>query len=168
MTKKDIVRRIADELGCSQIETMRIVQKTFDAIMNVLAEEGRVELRNFGVFEVKKRKAPEGRNTSTDASDQQFAKCCPCRSLPILVQQWQWATTRSHQAVAWASPTLPGLDCWQARPASQGPIRPLLLHHGRLIDLASSRPSCMAKRARLYCQNRKQLSGYAALPRPSR
>ena len=47
MTKKDIVRHIADELGCTAIETMQIVQRTFDAIVDVLAE-GRVELRKFG------------------------------------------------------------------------------------------------------------------------
>ena len=29
----------------------------FDAIMETLATEGRIELRNFGVFEVQKRKA---------------------------------------------------------------------------------------------------------------
>ncbi|MGA2257205.1 MAG: HU family DNA-binding protein [Thermoguttaceae bacterium] len=49
MTKKDIAHRIADELGCPQPETMQIVQKTLDAIVNVLAEEGRVELKNFGI-----------------------------------------------------------------------------------------------------------------------
>ena len=65
MTKKDIVRRIADELGCSRIEAAPIVQKTLDAIINVLAAEGRVELRNFGVFAVKKRKARRARNPIT-------------------------------------------------------------------------------------------------------
>lgn len=65
MTKKDIVRRIADELDRTTIETAPIVQKTLDAIINVLAEEGRIELRNFGVFEVKKRKARQARNPRT-------------------------------------------------------------------------------------------------------
>ena len=65
MTKKDIIRRIADDLGRTTIETAPIVQKTLDAIINVLAEEGRIELRNFGVFEVKKRKARQGRNPRT-------------------------------------------------------------------------------------------------------
>ena len=65
MTKKNIVRRIADELGRTAVETAPIVQKTLDAIINVLAEEGRIELRNFGVFEVKKRKARQGRNPRT-------------------------------------------------------------------------------------------------------
>jgi nucleoid DNA-binding protein len=63
MTKKDIVRRIADDR--TELETKLIVQKTLDAIINVLAAEGRVELRNFGVFEVKKRKPRLARNPRT-------------------------------------------------------------------------------------------------------
>jgi len=55
MTKKNIVRRIADELDHTERETQQIVQRTLDVIISVLAEEGRVELRNFGVFTVKKR-----------------------------------------------------------------------------------------------------------------
>ena len=44
---------------------MQIVQKTLDAIISILAEEGRIELRNFGVFEVKKRKPRKARNPRT-------------------------------------------------------------------------------------------------------
>ncbi len=65
MTKKDIVRRIADELGRTTIETALIVQKMLDAIINILAAEGRVELRNFGVFTVKRWKPRQGRNPRT-------------------------------------------------------------------------------------------------------
>ena len=65
MTKKNIVRLIADELDRTELETKLIVQKTLDAIINVLAEEGRVELRNFGVFVVKKRKPRLARNPRT-------------------------------------------------------------------------------------------------------
>ena len=65
MTKKNIVRRITDELDRTELETKLIVQKTLDAIINVLADEGRVELRNFGVFIVKKRKPRQGRNPRT-------------------------------------------------------------------------------------------------------
>ena len=42
-----------------------IVQKTFDAIVETLVEDGRIELRNFGVFEVKKRAARKARNPRT-------------------------------------------------------------------------------------------------------
>jgi len=65
MTKKNIVRRIADELGCSQLTTMQIVQMTLDAIIDILAEEGRVEVHNSGVLKVKKRERRQARNPRT-------------------------------------------------------------------------------------------------------
>ena len=65
MTKKNIVQSIAEQLDRPQLKTKEIVQKTLDAIINVLATEGRVELRNFGVFEVRKRKPRQARNPRT-------------------------------------------------------------------------------------------------------
>ena len=65
MTRKDIARTIADQLGLSQLQTMQIVEKTLDAVVNTLVEEGRVELRNFGVFEVRRRKARKAHNPRT-------------------------------------------------------------------------------------------------------
>lgn len=65
MTKKEIVKTISDEIGLTQLKTKEIVQKTFDAIVETLCEEGRIELRNFGVFEVKKRAARKARNPRT-------------------------------------------------------------------------------------------------------
>lgn len=65
MTKKEIVKAISDELGLTQLKTKEIVQKTFDAIVETLVEDRRIELRNFGVFEVKKRAARKARNPRT-------------------------------------------------------------------------------------------------------
>jgi integration host factor subunit beta len=65
VTKKNIVRTISEELGLTQHETRQIVQKTFDAIVRILAEERRVEPRNFGVFEVRWRKSRKARNPRT-------------------------------------------------------------------------------------------------------
>ena len=65
MTKKEIVKTISDEIGLTQLKTKEIVQKTFDAIVETLVEERRIELRNFGVFEVKKRAARMARNPRT-------------------------------------------------------------------------------------------------------
>lgn len=65
MTKKEIVKQISEELGLTQLKTKEIVQKTFDAIVDTLLSERRIELRNFGVFEVKKRKARKARNPRT-------------------------------------------------------------------------------------------------------
>lgn len=65
MTKKEIVKAISDELGLTQLTTKEIVQKTFDAIIETLVEDRRIELRNFGVFEVKMRAARKARNPRT-------------------------------------------------------------------------------------------------------
>ena len=65
MTKKEIVKAISEEIGLTQLKTKEIVQKTFDAIVETLVRDRRIELRNFGVFEVKKRAARKARNPRT-------------------------------------------------------------------------------------------------------
>ena len=65
MTKKEIVKTISDETGLNQQQIKTIVQKTFDAIVATLVEEGRIELRNFGVFQVRPRAARKARNPRT-------------------------------------------------------------------------------------------------------
>lgn len=65
MTKKEIVKKISDEMGLTQLKTKDIVQRTLDEIIQTLVEEGRIELRNFGVFEVKRRAPRKARNPRT-------------------------------------------------------------------------------------------------------
>jgi nucleoid DNA-binding protein len=65
VTKKEIVKTISEAIGMTQLKTKEIVQKTFDAIVETLVEEKRIELRNFGVFEVKERAARKARNPRT-------------------------------------------------------------------------------------------------------
>src|SRR6202051_3605419 len=65
VTKKEIVKQISERIGLTQLKTKDIVQQTFDAIVETLLEVGRIELRNFGVFEVKQRKARKARNPRT-------------------------------------------------------------------------------------------------------
>ncbi|MCA8992880.1 MAG: integration host factor subunit beta [Planctomycetaceae bacterium] len=62
MTKKEIVKTISEECNLTQLVTKKVVQMTFEAIIDALVSEGRIELRNFGVFEVKKRAARKARN----------------------------------------------------------------------------------------------------------
>jgi nucleoid DNA-binding protein len=65
MTKKDIVLKISEDLGIKQIQVKKIVQKTFDCIVETLSRGEKVELRNFGVFKIKERKPRTGRNPKT-------------------------------------------------------------------------------------------------------
>ena len=65
MTKKDIILRVADETNLKQIDVKRVVQKTFDCIIEALVRGENIELRNFGVFKIKQRKSRTGRNPRT-------------------------------------------------------------------------------------------------------
>lgn len=69
MTKRDIVIRISEETGLVQQQVLDVVQKTLDYISEALAKGDKVELRNFGVFEVKIRKARVGRNPNAPETD---------------------------------------------------------------------------------------------------
>ncbi|MBD3264243.1 MAG: integration host factor subunit beta [Candidatus Omnitrophica bacterium] len=65
MRKRDIVLSISQDTGIKQVVVKEVVQKTFDTILKALKEGNRIELRNFGVFQVKKRKKRVGRNPKT-------------------------------------------------------------------------------------------------------
>ena len=65
MTKRDIVAQIAAELGLPATTVSKVVQQTLDAIIETLATDGRIELRDFAVFEVCRRKARKARNPRT-------------------------------------------------------------------------------------------------------
>ena len=65
MTKKDVVRLVAEKTELSQQQAKEVVQKTFESIIEVLVKDGRIELRNFGVFAVKLRAARSARNPRT-------------------------------------------------------------------------------------------------------
>lgn len=69
MTKRDLVVRISEETGLVQQDVLNVVQKTLDYIGEAVAKGTKVELRNFGVFEVKIRKARVGRNPNAPAAD---------------------------------------------------------------------------------------------------
>ena len=65
MTKKDMAKAIGERAGIPQVQAREIVQGVFEGITETLVREGRIELRNFGVFEVKKRKPRLARNPRT-------------------------------------------------------------------------------------------------------
>jgi nucleoid DNA-binding protein len=62
MTKRDLVVKIANETGFIQADVAEVVQHTLDYIADELASGENIELRNFGVFEIKIRKSRKGRN----------------------------------------------------------------------------------------------------------
>jgi nucleoid DNA-binding protein len=69
LTKRDLVTRISGENGLTQQQVFDVVQKTLDYIAEALSKGDKVELRNFGVFEIKIRKARVGRNPNKPETD---------------------------------------------------------------------------------------------------
>ena len=65
-TKKDIVNTIAAQMQLKQSVVNEVVKRTFDAIIEVLLREQRVELRDFGVFKIRTRASRQARNPRTN------------------------------------------------------------------------------------------------------
>ncbi len=64
-TKRELVKSIAEKTALTQAQTAEVIQATLDAIADTVLMEGRIEFRNFGVFEVKRRQARKARDPRT-------------------------------------------------------------------------------------------------------
>ena len=63
MTKSQLIARIAERFPyLTARDAARVVNTMFDEIRDTMARDGRVELRGFGSFSVRHRKARRGRN----------------------------------------------------------------------------------------------------------
>ncbi len=69
MTKRDLVVKIARETNIIQNDVAEIVQITLDSIADELKAGKSIELRNFGVFEIKVRKSRKGRNPNAPENE---------------------------------------------------------------------------------------------------
>jgi nucleoid DNA-binding protein len=107
VTKKEIVKTISEEIGLTQLKTKEIVQKTFDAIVETLVEERRIELRNFGVFEVKERAARKARNPRTgqrvDVPEKFVVTFKPGKEMEEKVRQLEQQAAEKKAAAAQAA-----------------------------------------------------------------
>ena len=65
MIKADLVNIIAREVGITKVNAELAVDSIIHALKESLARGDRIELRGFGVFEVKPRKRGVGRNPRT-------------------------------------------------------------------------------------------------------
>ncbi|MEE3274150.1 MAG: HU family DNA-binding protein [Acidobacteriota bacterium] len=65
MVKADLVEIIAREARITKVSAESAVNAIIGALKNALAQGDRIELRGFGVFEVRPRKRGIGRNPRT-------------------------------------------------------------------------------------------------------
>jgi nucleoid DNA-binding protein len=68
LTKRELVVKISNETGLVQSQVFEVVQRTLDHITDALAKGDTVELRNFGVLEVRLTRPRVGRNPNQPGS----------------------------------------------------------------------------------------------------
>lgn len=80
MTKADLVEQAADALGrrVTKRDCGLVIDAFLDAVKETLARGGGIEIRGFGTFKVRHRKARRGRNPRTGESVE-----VPARSVPV-------------------------------------------------------------------------------------
>ena len=101
MTKKELAKAIAQAAGVTQGQALDIVQQVFDEIVQTLVQEGRIELRNFGIFEVHRRQAWQARNPRTGEQvlvpERAVIRFTPGRQLRLRVRQLATLPDRNQQ-----------------------------------------------------------------------
>ena len=65
ITKKELIDRIAEKTGNKRVVVKRVVQAFLDDIIDELGNDNRLEFRDFGVFESKRRAARVAQNPKT-------------------------------------------------------------------------------------------------------
>ena len=65
MTKADIINEVSELTGLTKVETEAVFEGVILTISNALKRQNRIDIRGFGSFQVKKRKARDARNPAT-------------------------------------------------------------------------------------------------------
>ena len=68
VTKKDLVERISAATGLTQVDTAIVVESFLKAVSDALHEGKNIEIRGFGRFKIKERKARKARNPQTNGT----------------------------------------------------------------------------------------------------
>ena len=77
MTKADLVEQISVETGVSKNHTALIVDSLLDAFCRALSEGNHLEIRGFGTFKVRERRARRARNPRSGTEVMVPAKLVP-------------------------------------------------------------------------------------------
>ncbi len=160
MTKKEIVKTISEDMQLTQLKTKEIVQKTFDAILETLVTEHRIELRNFGVFEVKKRAARKARNPRTgervDVGEKYVVTFKPGKEMEERVRQLEQAEAEGRPLPP-RNPSIPttSFDDEPGEPSGAGYSRPA----------SAPPPAVSAPTPSSETERRETTSGDSGVPR---
>lgn len=65
MIKADIIAKVSEDAAITKVKAVEAVEAVFEAMKSAMQRGERIELRGFGVFQVKPRKKGIGRNPRT-------------------------------------------------------------------------------------------------------
>jgi len=77
MTKADLVEEVSRAIAASRKDAELIVENVFDAIVQALRGDDKIEIRGFGSFRTRRRRGRTGRNPKTGAKVQVPPKRIP-------------------------------------------------------------------------------------------
>ncbi len=89
MTKADIVERISATTGLTKKDTAMVINRFFEVVTEALSQGNNIEIRGFGSFKVKTRRARKARNPRTgetvDVPSRQVPTFKPSKELKDIV-----------------------------------------------------------------------------------
>jgi DNA-binding protein HU-beta/integration host factor subunit beta len=66
ITKKDLVERISEKTGLTQVDTKIVIESFLDSVSKALQSGSNIEIRGFGRFKIKEKRARTARNPRTN------------------------------------------------------------------------------------------------------
>jgi DNA-binding protein HU-beta len=88
LIKQDLIQRVVERTGLPRNKAEQAVEAIFNTLKQAMANSDRIELRGFGVFNVKPRKTGIGRNprtgTEVDISPGKAVRFKPGKELQTL------------------------------------------------------------------------------------
>jgi nucleoid DNA-binding protein len=90
MTKADLVEEIAAQTGISRNQTAVIVDQLLDAMSRALSEGRHLEIRGFGTFKVRERRARRHGTRAAAARSWCQRSSCRCSNRARNSRPWCW------------------------------------------------------------------------------
>ncbi len=100
MTKADLVDRVASKTGLTKRDVAVVVEALLESIKEALADHRHIEIREFGTFKVKQRKA----SMKYNPRDRSQKVVVPAKMVPVfkpskfLKEKVNWSEERTSEA----------------------------------------------------------------------
>ena len=149
LTKNDLVINISQNTGLNQADVLSVIQQTLDQITDALAKGHNVELRNFGVLEVRLTKARVGRNPKKPATRIAIPARATVKFKPgkvMRIKVLKLSASMKRAAAAGPSDVAPAKASAKApaKPVAKAPAKPVAKAPAKPVAKAPAKPAAKA------------------------